>query len=33
MYWDVTIVQPLKNYRIYVELENGHDRSLALDCL
>ena len=23
MYWDVTIVQPLKNYRIYVELENG----------
>lgn len=23
MYWDVTKVKPLANYRIYVELENG----------
>lgn len=24
MYWDVTVVKPLPEYRIYVELENGH---------
>ena len=23
MYWDVKFVQPLSEYRIYVELENG----------
>ena len=23
MYWDVKVVKPLENYRIYVELENG----------
>jgi hypothetical protein len=24
MYWDVNKVVPLKNYRLYVELENGN---------
>lgn len=24
MYWDVKTVQPLTDYRIYVEIENGH---------
>lgn len=23
MYWDVKVVKPLENYRIYVELENN----------
>lgn len=23
MYWDVTLVKPLPDYKIYVELENG----------
>lgn len=23
MYWDVTTVKPLSDYRIYVEIENG----------
>ncbi len=24
MYWDVTVVKPLSNYQIYVELQNGN---------
>lgn len=24
MYWDVKTVKPLPDYRIYVEIENGH---------
>ena len=23
MYWDVKVVKPLENYRIYIELENN----------
>ena len=36
MYWDVTKVRPLPNYRIYVEIENGRkgvfDMKPYLDC-
>lgn len=30
MYWDVRIVAPLSNYRIYVELESGKQGIFAL---